>query len=195
MFFTTEISIPFINIYDVMAAYPDWKLKGGDVNDVIYVYKAQDGDTAFQEFYNRFKNNPSENTYHTVKDGLLMLQDELAVLHISHTRLGGFFKANPFWHQNLKLFGKEKPTLYSNMLPKDSPLTPFFRQTMAKVVENGLREHITSKWEGKDIHSGSATENMILTAGQVLLLLIIVSILYGFVLMIVCCELVHKKCH
>jgi hypothetical protein len=118
MFFTSEMSIPFINIYDVMEAYPNWKLLAGDTSDASYIYKALDGDSAFQEFYDRFKNNPRENTFHTIKDGLLMLQNEMAVLHVSLSELKGFFKANPFWDQNLKLFGKEKPKLYSNILPK-----------------------------------------------------------------------------
>jgi hypothetical protein len=38
---------------------------------------------------------------------------------------------------------------------------------MAKVVENGMRDYSTTKWEG------SATETMILTTGQVILALMI----------------------
>jgi hypothetical protein len=37
------MSIPFTNIYDVMAGYPNWKLKAADSNDVAFVYKAQGG--------------------------------------------------------------------------------------------------------------------------------------------------------
>ncbi len=40
MFFTSEISIPFNSIEDVMRAYPDWKLKMMTGNDVHFQYKA-----------------------------------------------------------------------------------------------------------------------------------------------------------
>jgi hypothetical protein len=43
MFFIRQMSIPFTNIYDVMAGYPNWKLKAADSNDVAFVYKAQGG--------------------------------------------------------------------------------------------------------------------------------------------------------
>ena len=40
MFFTSEISIPFNTIEDVMKAYPLWRLKMMDGNDVHFQYKA-----------------------------------------------------------------------------------------------------------------------------------------------------------
>jgi hypothetical protein len=160
---------------------------------MLHLYTKLKVDIDFQEFYDRFRNNPSENTYHTVKDGLLMLQNEMAVLYVGFAELKGFFKANPFWNQNLKLFGKEKPTLYSNILPKGSPLTPFFQQAMAKLVENGMREHTTTKWEGQDINTESATETMVLTTGQLVLVFIIMSAAFGFVAIIFCFELIRKR--
>ena len=39
MFFTSEVSIPFNNIYDVMKAYPTWKLKMRAGEEVRYQYK------------------------------------------------------------------------------------------------------------------------------------------------------------
>jgi hypothetical protein len=64
---------------------------------------------------------------------------------------------------------------------------------MAKVVENGLREHITAKWEGKDINIGSETDTMILNAGQMVLVFITMSIAVGFVAIILCFENIFKK--
>ena len=39
MFFTSEVTIPFNNIYDVMKAYPTWKLKMRAGEEVRYQYK------------------------------------------------------------------------------------------------------------------------------------------------------------
>ena len=43
MFFTSEQTIPFNSIEDVMRAYPDWKLKMMTGNDVHFQYKALQG--------------------------------------------------------------------------------------------------------------------------------------------------------
>ena len=40
MFFSSEISIPFISIEDVIREYPYWKLKMLNGNDVHFQYKA-----------------------------------------------------------------------------------------------------------------------------------------------------------
>lgn len=40
MFFVSEIPIPFISVEDVMNAYPSWKLKMMNGNDVHFQYKA-----------------------------------------------------------------------------------------------------------------------------------------------------------
>ena len=40
MFFSSEFRIPFISIEDVMKAYPSWKLKMLNGNDVHFQYKA-----------------------------------------------------------------------------------------------------------------------------------------------------------
>ena len=39
MFFTSEVSIPFTNIYDVMKSYPTWKLKMRAGEEVRFQYK------------------------------------------------------------------------------------------------------------------------------------------------------------
>ena len=40
MFFVSEIPVPFISVEDVMKAYPSWKLKMMNGNDVHFQYKA-----------------------------------------------------------------------------------------------------------------------------------------------------------
>ena len=40
MFFTSELTIPFDSIEDVMRNYPDWNLKFMEGNDVHFFHKA-----------------------------------------------------------------------------------------------------------------------------------------------------------
>jgi hypothetical protein len=81
MFFTTEVSIPFNSIEDVMRAYPDWKLKMMHGNDVHFQYKAIQGDQLYSAFWDRVTNKPDETIFHTLEEGLDILMKERAVLH------------------------------------------------------------------------------------------------------------------
>jgi hypothetical protein len=44
-----------------------------------------------------------------LKEGLDLLIKDRSVIHISLGMLKGFFLNNPFHHQKLKIFAKEKP--------------------------------------------------------------------------------------
>ena len=87
MFFTSEVSIPFNNIYDVMKAYPTWKLKMRAGEEVRFQYKALDGDELYAEFYDRIINEPQEAVYQEVSDGMNLLKSESAVIQISEGSL------------------------------------------------------------------------------------------------------------
>jgi hypothetical protein len=81
MFFTTEVSIPFNSIEDVMNEYPDWKLKMMIGNDVHFQYKAAQGDPLYAEFWDRVTNMPEETIFQTLEEGLNILMKETAVIH------------------------------------------------------------------------------------------------------------------
>ena len=54
MFFVSEIPIPFNDIYDVMKAYPTWKLRMRAGNEALFQYKALiEKDPYYEEFYDR----------------------------------------------------------------------------------------------------------------------------------------------
>jgi hypothetical protein len=81
MFFTSEISLPFNSIEDVMRAYPDWKLKMMSGNDVHFQYKAIQGDPLYAEFWDRVTNMPEETVFYSIEEGLDILMNERAVMH------------------------------------------------------------------------------------------------------------------
>jgi hypothetical protein len=163
-------------------------------NDVHFIYKARDGDEAYNDFYyGRVKNNPEETVFQTVADGLHILQNEQAILHFEYAKLKGFFKANPFWNQNIKLFAREKAKYYATIVPKNNPLKPIFQQTVNEIIESGTMDNIIAKWEGPPIKTESKPETMILTIGQVILIYMTLGSAFAFVLLIFGLEGIHAK--
>ena len=90
-----------------MRAYPDWELKFMDGNDVHFQYKALvEEDPLYSAFWNRVTDFRETIVFGTVKEGLDMLQQERAVIHIYSGMLKAYFKSDPFRQQNLKTFAK-----------------------------------------------------------------------------------------
>ena len=50
MFFSTELSLPFETIVDVMRAYPDYKLITQTNNQIYFIYKVEEGDPDYVAF-------------------------------------------------------------------------------------------------------------------------------------------------
>ena len=56
MFFSSELTLPFNSIENVMRSYPDWNLKFIDGNDIHFIFKAKSGDYLYSEFWERVTN-------------------------------------------------------------------------------------------------------------------------------------------
>ena len=65
-----------------MRAYPDWDLKFMDGNDVHFQYKALAGDPLYSAFWERVTDFRQTIVFGNVKEGLDMLKQERAVIHI-----------------------------------------------------------------------------------------------------------------
>lgn len=133
MFFTSEQSIPFQSIEDVMRAYPDWSLKMMNGNDVHFQYRALQGDPLYAEFWDRVINKREETVFGNLREGLAMLKRERAVIHTDAGMLKGFFKANPFYSQNLKVFARGRAEFYTLILPFNSPLKPILQKICSQL--------------------------------------------------------------
>ena len=53
-----------------------------------------------------------------------MMKQERAVIHTFTGMLRGYFKANPFHQQNLKVFAKGRAEFQALIVPINSPLKP-----------------------------------------------------------------------
>ncbi|TRY67601.1 hypothetical protein TCAL_05368 [Tigriopus californicus] len=175
MFFTSEITIPFRTIRDVMQAYPDYKLLMMDGNDVHFQYKALQGDPDYATFWNRVVNQRAETVVGSLEEGLQKIQSERAVLHVFAGMLRGYFQDNPFHQQNLKIFAQQKPQFQSIIFPSNSPLRAVFQSGSLILRENGAEEKLLAQWEGPEVSSSGGVDKMVLEPGQVILVYIIMG--------------------
>jgi len=192
MFFTSELTLPFNSIEDVMRVYPDWKLKMMTGNDVHFQYKALAGDPLYAAFWDRVQNLPEETVFSNLQEGLELLMKERAVIHTMTGMLKGFFKSNPFWQQNLKVFAKGRAEFYALIVPINSPLKPILQMASNALTESGARDYLLKQWEGTGIPPPGAVEVMVLTAGQVILVFFIVAGTFSMSIVAFCCEIGHK---
>ena len=61
------------------------------------------------------------------------------------------------------------------------------------MIEGGTAGYLLKKWEGKGIPKFPASEAMVLSAGQVLLVFVIVFLTFSFAGIVFCCEVCHKQ--
>jgi hypothetical protein len=107
--------------------------------------------------------------------------------------LKGYFQANPYRQQQLKVFAKGKAEYYNVILPWNSPLKSILQKASSTFIESGTVDYMSRAWEGKDIPSNIDAEIMILSAGQVFLVFFIVACTFGCAGGVFLCELCHKK--
>ena len=69
-----------------------------------------------------------------------------------------------------------KPTFWSLMLTKNSPLTPFFKKIAIESFQFGLRDALRREWIGPDIKRVSSVKKNTLTGGQTFVLFVILLI-------------------
>ena len=99
---------------------------------------------------------------------------------VYHGELDQFIKFHNDNHEsridsvvNLK---QGKPTFWSLMLTKNSPLTPYFKKIAIESFQFGLRDALRSEWIGPDIKSVSSVKKNTLTGGQTFLLFVVLLI-------------------
>jgi hypothetical protein len=138
MFFTSEITIPFNSIFDVMKAYPDWKLMFLDGNEAIFAVTAEN-DPDYEKYWARVQESPNENKFKSLKEGLDIISKTQTVMYIDNAMLRGYFKANPFHLQRLDVFATVIRSASTLIFPHNSPLKPIFAKAAMGVQEIGLQ--------------------------------------------------------
>ena len=167
MFFTSEITIPFNDIRDVIRSYPDWKLQILTGSDALYQPKALAGDPEYMAFWERVESDPEQSIYPNIEEGLKRLLEDQVVIDVSSAMFRGYFMEHPFHQQELKIFGKQPPIFNALAVTKNSPISPVFKAGMRYLRENGILAQLEQDWMGQEVESRSAVSKLVLSPGQV----------------------------
>ena len=74
------------------------------------------------------QNLPEETVYQNITEGLSIIKNQRAVLHVQYGTFLGFFRENPTFNQNIKVFGKGRAEYSSLIVNRNSPLKPILQQ-------------------------------------------------------------------
>ena len=102
-----------------------------------------------------------------MEEGLQRIGEGPSVLHIMEGMLQGYLNKNPFFHQRLKIFDRQKPSYTNLIMTKNSPFKPLFKSISTSLRERGVTIWLQRKWEGKTVNTNYQVDKMVLSAGQV----------------------------
>ena len=193
MFFTTTSSLPFETIRDAMQAYPNWRFMFLDGYQGWFYSGVQSGDRDFISLWQRFKKNPNETMYYSVKSGLELIESGPNVIFLDNSKLLNHLKTNPT-KQKMHII-KAKKNVYSSIIfYKNSPLLPMFRQGVINLWETGMERQLAYKWVGEwsDDSGTVPSGGNVLTLGQMVLVFAIVPLVFVISMMVLCGELAFK---
>ena len=194
MFFTSEITIPFESIYDVMKAYPDWKLMTRPAYDIHFMSKVSQGDIDYVKFWKRVQENPEETLFDSVEEGMNKIYSGQFVIYLDRGQILGYIKANPDRNQRLKVFGCGQPYSTSVILPKNSPLKPILEFSARKLWESGTYEILIKNWFGETKYQSGGLSTTVLSGGQVILAFVILLSCLSLTIFTFILEVLYSKC-
>ena len=150
-------------------------------------------DPLYAAFWERVQNNRNETVYKGIKHGLSLIEGGQNVIQATYGRIVGYFKANPFVSQKVKVFGKSKAKYFGSLLPANSPLKPILQKGTDTLIEAGALDHLIKAWVGRGVPINQDSEKMVLSTGQVFFVFGIMLITIGTSTCILLGEVIKKK--
>ena len=198
MFFTATATPPFETIKDAIQAYPNWRFMflDGLQGWLFDMYNgAESGDKDFISVWQRYKENPDETTYYSIKNGLELIENGPNVIFLDERIFLTHLKSNPTKQKMHIIKLKEKSTFANLLFYKNSPLLPIFKQGVSNLWETGMERQLAYKWAGgwpKDSGSAPSGGN-VLTLGQMVLVFAFMLLVFVISVMVLCIELAFKQ--
>ena len=194
MYFSSNPALPFETINDVLRAHPDWILK--HIKDT-HIQFVSNPDPDFVTYWNRIKNELEKYTFDTTEDGIKELENGRTVAQFSSRDFQRYISNHPHMISKIRSFSHMKPDIGHIITPKGSPLAIALRQATFKLEESGLHSHLYRKHFGDNINRRSYTfakDSLItLSAGQVILIFLIMVTMVLLALCILALELFWKN--
>ena len=162
---------------------------GGQVH---FLTKAGQGDPDYQDFWNRHQSGVEQTMYIKIEEALGLLRNDRIIMHVNDQALRNYFNANPFFHQNLYFFARQRPFFGGLITTKISPLSPIFKRVATLLRERSVTDKIIKAWVGKKLRSTTEVEKMVVGVGQVVLAMVVMGAVVGVALVFLCVEITWK---
>ena len=137
MFFSTDMTIPFENVKQVIQAYPDWKLRVVPGTESVFLYYASTGDPDFVSFWERLEKSPRE-TYFDMN--IPAMKDNYEVVLAPDVGVRAYMNKRPEFREGIYAFGRTKMEFAYMVVPDNSPLVPALRHSAVLAFERGKFE-------------------------------------------------------
>ena len=194
MYFTSSPFLPFETINDVLKAHPDWTLTHLRGTQVRFF---SNPDPDFVTYWSSIKNQLEKYSHADSKEAFKRLENEKTIAYISSSRFQHYLKNNPDMRRNVRSFAHQKPYHDYLIIPKGSPLGIIMRQAFYELEESGLFSYLYVKHFGDSVKRRRYTSMMdslvTLSAGQVILIFLIMVTTILSVLCILVLEFLWKK--
>ena len=188
MFFTSTSEISFTGILNVMRAYPDWTLLYIDGEQANFAIPAKT-DTDYKQYWDRVQQNREEFEVSSMAKGLDQIAINNKVLFVDDGQLKGFHHSNPNHRQKVEVFATVRKSYGNILLTHNSPIQPVIKLASDRLRDRGIQEQLRLKWMGGDSKWDSKVDKMVLTPGQVVLAMVVLSLANLLCFIIFCVEL------
>ena len=112
--------------------------------------------------------------YYSLEDGLKYMRESSTVIHVNTGMLNSIYKEHKEVTQEIKKFGDLGINFQSIIFPKNSPFLPIFRKAFLKMREGGTTSLILNTWEGAGIPNSNVQSKEKLSAGQAILVYLVI---------------------
>ena len=193
MFFTTTPPVPFKSINEVMQAHPEWILKHQFGNEVHFMYNSNPD---YVSYWKRVLEDMDKYTCQDFEECMAEVKDDRTVMYIFRRQFQDYANNNRWINGKARLFANGRTTYNSFIAPKDSPLAIVLKQGYIDLDHSGQIGYLNEKYFG-DVGNrrsyssipGSLTK---LSAGQVILIFILMMVVVGIVLCLLVLEIIWK---
>ena len=194
MFFTTTPSVPFKSINEVMQAHPEWILKHPFGYDAAFIYNS---DPDYVSYWKLVQNDIDKYTCKDVEECMAELNGDKTVIYLNKRQYQDYANKNPWINGKAGLFAKQRTTYNSIVTPKDSPLAIVLQQGYIDLDHSGQIDYLNKKYfgaEGNRRTFSSIPDSLTnLSAGQVILIFIMMMVVVGIVLCLLVLEIIWKR--
>ena len=147
MFFSTDNSIVFDDIKDVISMYPQRKLLMREGYDIYYLSHVESGDKDYTEFWNRVQTQPKDAVFSSLHDVFQRFPEGGVVIHELEGALEAYLgQCGGERKEHFDVYVRERTEYHNLIVNKKSPLGPVLRYGSRLLLERGAGPNFKTSW-------------------------------------------------